>query len=86
MEEESFADIYPNSFAERFTLRLKNATKGSIKLNIFDLQGKEIWQFETKGENALFEKEINLSEQAKGAYLLRVQTEEGTWTQKLVKE
>ena len=84
--EENLADMYPNPFAERFTLRLKNITKGLIKLSISDLQGKEIWQFEAKSENALLEKEIDLNGQAKGVYLLRVQTDEGTWTEKLIKE
>lgn len=84
--EENFASIYPNPFTERFILRLKNATKGSIKLSVSDLQGKTIWQFETLSENALFEKEVDLNGQAKGVYLLRVQTDEGAWTQKLIKE
>lgn len=73
--------IYPNPSSGIFTIEF-NGIKNSNSIFIYDLTGKKIISVQNSDNENL----INLESFAKGIYLLRVTTEQGTLNSKLVKE
>jgi len=76
--EQFCVTLSPNPTTGWFTL----SSEEPVKLEIYNLSGKEIYSFQ---EDHL-EKKIDLSNQPKGVYLLRIKTKTGVYTEKIVRE
>ena len=72
-------DIYPNPSKETVNINCSNTIKS---LQLFDMEGRLI---ETKIVNSLNSK-FNISNQSKGVYFLKIQTENGLFSEKIMKE
>ena len=69
--------IYPNPFANQFTLEYSAALKGPVQLELFDLNGQRIvsWQEHmNKGKNRVTKVIDHLSS---GIYILQMKTTDG---------
>lgn len=78
-------EISPNPFINQISLQLSTETAMDLELQILNLDGK-VLQEEHLKVSSNFSKIINLSELAEGVYLLRLNAENGTAVQKIVKQ
>ena len=69
--------IFPNPAKEY--LYVEGLTSGDL-VEMYDLQGKRKEQWRVRGERL----EIPVSNRWKGMHLLRIMTDEGSWTQKVL--
>jgi uncharacterized repeat protein (TIGR01451 family) len=82
LDAESFdfnrIKIYPNPVSDQLNIELPN----NLNLNaieLFDIQGKLIKNFKNKSE-------LNLSQVQKGIYILKLETDQGSFHHKIIKE
>jgi len=76
--------VYPNPSTDVFTLDIKGQT-GKTNISVMDLVGREILN-EVVINNDRLTRQLNLNDQPAGVYLLRISSESGVVTQRLVKE
>lgn len=74
--------IYPNPAADQLTIETKDVLAQSVEL--FDYQGRVVQLQNNTGENSVIQ--INLSNFSDGLYLIKLTTEEGVVTRKIVKQ
>ncbi len=72
--------VFPNPSNGMFTLASNNKPDEICKVNIYDLMGKLIDQFEWNGENVI----INLTNSAKGVYIMKVGNKNGLEVKKII--
>ena len=81
--EKEFAgiefEIFPNPVSEKISIRIKKSPHTIV--TILDLHGKEIHQLEF----STAETQINISQLPPGIYFLRIETESGSATKKIIK-
>ena len=73
--------IYPNPANGRVTFSRHNKAKGESLVSIFDLQGIKKMQGAFQNQDPV---ELDVSRLVKGFYIVKMQTEEGIETGKLV--
>lgn len=73
--------LYPNPTTGRFTLRMIKPLKNA-RIIIMDMQGRMIHQRNANGNMLQFD----LSREAAGMYILRIQDEGETFTAKVIKQ
>ncbi|MFY0672932.1 MAG: T9SS type A sorting domain-containing protein [Bacteroidia bacterium] len=79
--------IYPNPAFEIINVEIEIEETGNTDVAIFDLQGKRIKTLTQEHfEVGTYALTINISELAKGNYLLRVASESGAFSEKLIIE
>lgn len=71
LELEKLA-FYPNPNDGLFHLKFQAAEKGDLQVRVFDLAGKTVYTEEVKDFSGNFERDIDLSGESKGTYLLQV--------------
>jgi len=79
---QSFMSIYPNPSNGIIYLRLANPVEENITITVFDMLGKELKQIHLD-KNELQAQELNLYQQPKGFYLLKVQTGNDVFVKKI---
>jgi hypothetical protein len=73
--------LYPNPSTGKFYFESSNLINDPIELQVMDLTGRIVYE----RQPAISEKfEIDLSEQQKGMYFVRVKSGEGLFTEKIV--
>jgi alpha-amylase len=75
--------VFPNPFNERIVIEGMNAEETIQQVLIFNTHGALIMQFE--GNQTMLQ-EVDASSLAKGIYYLEVRTEQGGFTEKIIKE
>ena len=78
-------NYYPNPSAGKFSLQFKAPAKPT-SVKVLSLEGKEIYSEELSGFEGSYENEIDLTDQKRGIYLLRVQQGSRTINKKIVIE
>jgi hypothetical protein len=78
--------VYPNPNDGRFTLQLDLERDRSIGIGIYDLVGKQVWSHSGDLPYGEWKQDIDLSQLAKGTYLLQVISEGQRMTRKIVVE
>jgi hypothetical protein len=80
--------VYPNPSEGKVYLNLNSTSGKQILVQVFDLTGKAVRSFSASTQVGTNQLEVNLSDTAKGLYLIKVSTESGSWskTVKVVKE
>ncbi len=84
--EAGLISIYPNPARERFTLKPLRPVQGTITLTIIDGQGTEIWKETTGGESIAAGHTVSVEQLPAGIYIVRMTTEEGSFTQRLIRD
>ncbi|MFK8101281.1 MAG: PQQ-dependent sugar dehydrogenase [Saprospiraceae bacterium] len=76
--------IQPNPFSDQFELNIELTESTRLKVQVLDLLGKTVYQT-TQQVDGQWSKTIQLNNLTAGVYLLQLQTETGSFTQKIVK-
>jgi hypothetical protein len=79
---QSFMSIYPNPSNGMIYFRLANPIEENITITVFDMLGKELKQLQID-KNELQAQELNLYQQPKGFYLIKVQTGNDVFVKKI---
>lgn len=81
LNNNSIINIYPNPTNGKFTIEMNDLLKQvQHDVSIYNVIGEKVFQFEIN--NPKFE--IDISKQPAGVYLLKLQTEQGIVTKKLI--
>ena len=83
---QDFADIYPNPFAEDFSLLLNLSESGNISVSITNTLGQTIKSFSIMLKKGTHQFPLSLADFAPGFYNLLVQTPSSHLAVKMVKE
>jgi hypothetical protein len=78
--------IYPNPTAGVFNLTISNSNFTELTIDVFDIQGKEVYNTVDKNKSNDYTKQINLENIAKGLYYIKLNTTNDVKTQKLIIE
>jgi hypothetical protein len=76
--------IYPNPSNGLFTLNINNAVSNQVVISILDLQGKVVYSESDKNVSAQYNKQINLTDLAKGIYYVKLNIGSEVQIQKLI--
>jgi len=76
--------IYPNPGKNNVTLTMNISKPQDINISIFDVKGKRIYNDYEKHFSGTYNKQIDLSNYAKGLYHLQVVTKDGVVNRKVV--
>ena len=78
--------IWPNPGIEDYFIRLENTLRGDLKVNIIDVQGKTIRNYQYQKTANIFEVDFDLKGEAPGLYLLKLELDERVAFFRLMKE
>lgn len=78
-------NVFPNPFTGEFWLDLELVNSPTAQVTVYDLNGRLVMN-ETISQQAYTAHKIDLSQQQKGIYILKIQSADGVFTQKLIKE
>ncbi len=76
--------IYPNPSNGVFTLNISNALSNQVVISIMDIQGKIVYSESDKNVSAQYNKQINLTNLAKGIYYVKLSIGSEVQIQKLI--
>ncbi len=79
-------NLYPNPTEGNITLSYTATKAETATVEMYDLAGKKVYAADWKLNSGINNRQINLIEQAKGFYLLKLNTLQGIGTEKLVIE
>lgn len=77
--------LFPNPNEGIFTIEMKTKQTSSLQIEVLSISGKAILN-KTYPQQEYFKKQINLSQQDKGVYIVKITTKEGIKVSKLVIE
>ena len=72
----TFLKVFPNPFSENLMIELEFEHMTSLKLSLFDAQGRKLWSADA-GEGRSFSREVNSDMLNPGIYFLSAQTADG---------
>jgi len=78
---ENNYNIYPNPNNGTFYFRLKNANS-KIQIEIYNLSGQKV--YEASNMKKQTSNEINFAPQSKGVYLIKINDEENSYSEKIL--
>lgn len=84
VENFSVLGLVPNPATETTDLLLSSPAEISASIGIFDLQGKQLSQQMFKAESGEHKVSLNLRALSSGLYLVKVSTDRGSYTEKLI--
>ena len=77
--------INPNPFNERTVLRFQSGREATVSVQVYDMQGREVWETVGRAMKGISELEIEGARLGgAGVYWIRVSAEGLVWTQKVV--
>lgn len=76
-------NFYPNPNGGKFKLKFKLAEQGNTKVAIYDLKGNVVYSEELPNFQGVYDKPIDLSQQNRGVYIVRISQNGHTITRKL---
>ncbi len=86
IEENKFGtvSIYPNPTLGLFNITVGNANFTQMSINVYDIQGKEVFHTFEKNSSSDFNKQIHLEGLTKGIYYIKLNSDKGVNIQKLI--
>lgn len=78
-------NIYPNPFTDKLNIEILGINAQSLEISLISLEGKVL--FDLKGDLETIIQNLNssLSYLAKGTYILKIQTDDKVWPERLIK-
>ncbi|HMH32487.1 MAG TPA: T9SS type A sorting domain-containing protein, partial [Puia sp.] len=64
--------LYPNPAKDIVNLRLINDSLGTLRINIFDMTGKQVLVSEMSKQQNYFDQSLNISGLARGMYTVQI--------------
>lgn len=83
---EPSISIFPNPGAGLTTVELNGQINGQAKLQLVDLMGRILYQEDMKATADFAESFVNMSAYPSGTYLFQIDTPQGTYTQKYIRQ
>lgn len=80
--QTSFYKIFPNPTSTKFFVEITDSQITDYEIEVFDIYGKEVLEVEVGSQKT----EMDLSQQPKGIYIIKVITDKQTITRKLIKQ
>ncbi len=77
--------VTPNPFSERVAVNIQLPVSKALVVSVLDVQGKEMYRRELAASLQVNE-QLKLGSLPSGVYMLRIRSDEGSWSMKLVKE
>ncbi len=68
----AFFNVYPNPSSGRFNLQFRPDDEGPIRIRVFNPAGKTVYTEQLTDFNGVYDKAIDLTDQAKGFYFLQI--------------
>jgi lysophospholipase L1-like esterase/dienelactone hydrolase len=84
-EKNDAINVFPNPFISQVQLTLNDSYKGIFDIQIFDLSGRLLKQFEFVKTNVDFSKTLSMQDLDKGNYILKMQIGKNKYSTKLIK-
>jgi len=82
--ENILLKIYPNPFIDFINFQLKDINKDKISIQVFNINGKNVFSKEGLIKNNLCS--VNLTNLARGVYLVRLDGEKSSYYSKIIKK
>ncbi len=76
--------VYPNPASENLNIQFEFPEMQSVKLQLSSINGEMVWAESFKGIKGQFNKAVDISTFSKGVYVLRITTDKGTTSSKVV--
>lgn len=76
----------PNPSDGKFTLKFNTPETGKTKINIYDVNGKEVYNETIKNFDGIYKNDIDISSEGQGTYFLKIQQGEKFSTRKIILE
>lgn len=76
--------FYPNPNDGKFSVEFELENEADTKIRIFDLQGSEVYSEELPNFSGAYQREVNISNEAKGTYFIQISRDNKAVTKKLV--
>jgi hypothetical protein len=86
LQNEPSIAIFPNPGAGLTTVELNGQINGQARLQLVDLTGRILYQENMKATADFAESFINMSGYPSGTYLFQIDTPQGTYTQKYIRQ
>jgi hypothetical protein len=81
LESTSNLKIHPNPSSSVFNLDFKEPTSGEI--NVIDVNGRTLFSQEILEQNSF---ELNLENQSSGMYFVKIKSDSGEYSEKIIKK
>jgi len=81
-----YLETYPNPGNGRFTLNFNLEKRGELKIRITDASGREVFSETRSNFSGDYSKQVDISKEGKGAYLLTITQDGQSVTKKIVVE
>jgi TonB-dependent SusC/RagA subfamily outer membrane receptor len=78
--------VFPNPGAGMVTIEMKGAIQGAAQLHIRDLTGRELYREKMNATADFAESSIDFSAYPAGTYLIEIETANGTYAQKFIRQ
>lgn len=86
LDENTKMSIFPNPGSGQTTIELSGLVNGQARLSILDLTGRNLHSEQMKASAHFAESFVDMSAYPSGTYLIQIQTKQGTYTQKYIKQ
>lgn len=84
-QNESAIQVFPNPNSGKFHFRWSSEKAEAIEIVLFDLTGQKIYETSSTATDGIFDNPVDISKVPSGIYFLRVKSEQGIVTRKVVK-
>ena len=78
-------NIFPNPTKQNCTIEVSGSVYNNAHLSIYDLMGKQLLSKEMNSSQFFAETNINMNEFNSGTYIVKIVTNERTYTKELIK-
>ncbi len=82
-EKKETLSVYPNPSKGQFNVSAKNFAEGKCEVSIYNSNGRMVYTKSFNSSNELSNYSFNLSGQASGIYIMKIQLNEQVYTEKL---
>jgi hypothetical protein len=83
-ETQKKINVFPNPTNGFFSFTIINKEKTDLKITIVNISGETVFSKVVPGDETKFSEKINLENKPKGIYLLKVNSNESIWTEKII--
>jgi hypothetical protein len=86
IKDQSTLNVFPSPASDHVTLEINLAEASDVKITLLNVSGQIIYSEAVNQVKGNYKKQIDLKENAKGIYFLKVITNNQSITKKIIKE